>query len=165
MHKKGTKTSALFVLKKILKKTQRTQVKRKHQENIFPNGKQTCDEPQKPERTPKRQNTTTRDQRWQPSKLPTEQHFFRFLFLKKNRSIKFFKIKNCKSTIGRGNSRICTSLVLPCDEIGLNQLREAYKSGLFFIIKIIEKKTSESCDLITNKYMSRLFRYCKGLNF
>lgn len=90
--KKGTTTWALFVLKKMQTKRKRRNKKRKHQGKNISNVQQTCDEPQKPARAPKRQNTTTIGQPWQPSRLPTEQqYFFRFQFLKKNRPIKILK--------------------------------------------------------------------------
>ena len=140
--KKGTTTRALFVLKKLQKKRKRGKKKRKHQGKNISNGKQTCDEPQKPARAPKRQNTTTRGQPWQPSKLPTEQqYFFRFQFLKKidqsnlkkktqvyhwsrnSREFPELLIYWCCNTT-------LTNQALPCVVIGLNQLREAYRARL-----------------------------------
>ena len=67
--KKETKARALFVLKKMQNKRKRRKQKRKHQRKMFPNGKQTCSKPQKPERAPLWQNTATTGQPWQPSKL------------------------------------------------------------------------------------------------
>ena len=73
------KTRALFVLKKTLQAQQKRRENEEHQQKMFTNGKQTQNKPQKPERAPKRQNSTA-------TKIFKK---FRFQFLKKNKSIKF----------------------------------------------------------------------------
>ena len=78
-----TKTAALFVLVKVLQVPKKCRENDTHQKKIRTTKLTFTTKQQKPERAPGRENSTTRQANLLPNKLPTNQQFFQFRFLKK----------------------------------------------------------------------------------